>query len=426
MRTDPLIFLTHPDARPLWLIPPLLLMALTLVLGRYFCGWICPLGSLIEILDLLLKPLRNLNPWKLRLSSGRIGKFLRYSPALFILGVVLVSTIFSWQAVWPAEELPARAPPLLQFFHPNIWIIRIAALTSTGFVSAGSIFLILLILFSLFSRRFWCKFLCPLGALYGLAAQFSLVGLSIDSCSNCARCNTCPMDAAGYRDREVLRRQCILCFDYEHHCPVEGFRFNSILKNSPALNQSRREFLKASLTLAGGLVVGAGISAFGRSFKTQSLRPPGVLNEQQFVQRCLRCLQCVRSCPNEIIKPGGLEAGFDGFMTPHLEFDRLGCDYYCQVCQRVCPNEAIPLQTLAQKQKSRIGRAFIDQEKCVVYAEQIDCIVCEEMCPIPHKAVLLIEKEGLKYPMVVSRCIGCGICEAFCPVDPRAITVRKI
>ncbi|KKL10761.1 hypothetical protein LCGC14_2552600, partial [marine sediment metagenome] len=90
LRTDPLIFLTHPDTRPLWLIPPLLLLALTLVLGRYFCGWICPLGSLIEILDLLLKPLRNLNPWKLRSSSGRVGKIVRYSPALFVLGLVLV------------------------------------------------------------------------------------------------------------------------------------------------------------------------------------------------------------------------------------------------------------------------------------------------------------------------------------------------
>ena len=88
------------------------------------------------------------------------------------------------------------------------------------------------------------------------------------------------------------------------------------------------------------------------------------MREEKFLLRCLRCLQCVRSCPNEIIKVTGMTAGIESLFTPHLEFNSQGCDYYCQVCQIVCPNSAIPLQTLARKQKTCIGRAVIDERRC--------------------------------------------------------------
>lgn len=121
-----------------------------------------------------------------------------------------------------------------------------------------------------------------------------------------------------------------------------------------------------------------------------------------------------------------MTAGIESLFTPHLEFNSLGCDYYCQVCQIVCPNSAIPLQTLAWKQKTHIGRAVINERRCVVYAEKLNCIVCEEMCPVPEKAIIIRKTGELMYPLVVSRCIGCGICEAYCPAAPKGITVQKL
>ena len=143
----------------------------------------------------------------------------------------------------------------------------------------------------------------------------------------------------------------------------------------------------------------------------------------------------MQSCPNEIIEATGLEAGFTSLFTPHLRFDKNGCDYRCQVCQLVCPNQAIPLQTLAQKQLTPIGLAVIDQKKCVVYTDKKPCLVCQEVCPIPEKAIVFAKEERmtrasgpfvLRYPAVVTeRCIGCGVCQAACPADKVAITVSR-
>jgi len=164
------------------------------------------------------------------------------------------------------------------------------------------------------------------------------------------------------------------------------------------------------------------------------LRPPGVIEDNLFTQRCLRCFQCVRSCPNRIIKISGLQDGFNSVFTPHLVFGEFGCDYNCQVCQLVCPNFAIPEQTLEEKQRAVIGIALIDEKRCVVFAEDTNCLVCEELCPVPEKAIKILEKTKLvndeetilRYPIMDNDiCIGCGICEANCPTTPHSITVKK-
>jgi len=434
LRFDPLIFLTNPEANLLVIAVAAALVILAILLGRVFCGWICPLGSLIEALDFILSPLRKRNPVALQRYPGR-KLLVRYPVSLLLLGTVLV-TVFT-QA------------PVLQFLHPNIWIIRIASTTAVGLVFLG-----LLLLFSLFSRRLWCTYLCPLGALYGLLARIPLFRLRISACSNCGRCERCPTDAANYRERDVMSHQCIVCFDYESQCPAEGFRYNlqragkqtgdAVPPPTPSRSgdgtrspepssSSRRSFLKHGVQLVAGFAVGGLLTGIGflRRRITTLLRPPGVVDEARFVENCLRCLQCVRSCPNQIIKITGVEHGFASLYTPHLEFRPYGCDYFCQVCQQVCPNRAIPLQTLVQKQTTPIGIARIDEKVCVVFKDKVNCLVCEEVCPVPEKAihyVVSIETdeagEPLREPsMVPEACIGCGICEARCPAEPVAIRV---
>jgi len=415
LRFDPLIFLTNPEANLPVLAVVAGLIVLAAVLGRVFCGWICPLGGLIEAADFLLSPLRKRNPLALRRFPKRKA-LIRYPVSLLLLGVVLI-TVFT----------PA---PVLQFLHPNVWIIRIVSLTTVGLVFLG-----LLILFSLFTRRLWCTYLCPLGALYGLLARIPLLRLKITACSSCGRCDRCPTEAANYADKQIMPHQCLLCFDYEATCPTEGFRFTLPRAGKPgrqsAVLRSRRSFLKHGIQLVVGLAVGGLLTGIFRRRITELLRPPGVVDEARFVEKCLRCLQCVRSCPNQIIKITGEGYGFASLYTPHLEFRPYGCDYFCQVCQQVCPNRAIPLQTLVQKQSTPIGVARIDETACVVYKEQINCLVCEEVCPIPEKAIRYELADGstaggepLREPkMVPERCIGCGICEAKCPAEPVAIRV---
>jgi len=430
LRFDPLIFLTNPEANLRVIAAMAALLILAILLGRVFCGWICPLGSLIEALDFLLSPLRRRNPVALSRYPRR-KLLVRYPVSMLLLGAVLVTAF--------------TQAPLLQFLHPNVWIIRIASLTPVGLVFLG-----LLLLFSIFARRLWCTYLCPLGALYGLLARLPLFRLRISACSSCGRCDHCPTEAANYERREILAHQCLVCFDYESECPTEGFRFTLPEAVAPDARGtapphrrraepsscSRRSFLKHGILLAAGFAVGGlltGIGFFHRRI-TALLRPPGVADEAHFVENCLRCLQCVRSCPNQIIKITGGEHGFASLYTPHLEFRPYGCDYFCQVCQQVCPNRAIPLQSLEQKQSTPIGVARIDESLCVVYKEKFNCLVCEEVCPVPEKAIRYDvtgerseDGEPLREPkMIPERCVGCGICEARCPAEPVAIRVFVI
>lgn len=411
LRWDPLVFLTHPQPSLPVIAGLAALLAGTLVLGRFFCAWVCPLGTIIEMLDFLGSPLWRRNPAALARYPRRMV-LVRYPVSLFLLGVVLITAF--------------TPPPVLQFLHPNVWALRIVSLSALGLAFLG-----LLAILALFARRLWCVYLCPLGALYGLAARASLFKLRIRSCSGCGRCELCPMEAAEHARRRILAHQCILCFDFEHSCPVSGFSFSAGRMDNRALLAERRSFLRHSAQLLGGLALGGLISLPDGRKNTWLLRPPGVLDEAAFLERCLRCLQCVRSCPNRIIKITDSRYGFGSLFTPHLEFRPHGCDYYCQVCQQVCPNRAIPLQRLEVKQKTPIGMARIDESRCLVYKKHTNCLVCEEFCPVPEKAVRFLvpgdldrHGEPLKQPKVVeSLCIGCGICEAHCPAQHLAIRV---
>jgi len=135
-------------------------------------------------------------------------------------------------------------------------------------------------------------------------------------------------------------------------------------------------------------------------------------------------------CPTGALQPAWSEAGLEGVWTPVLVPAIGYCEFQCHACGQVCPTEAIRPLPLPEKQKVKIGLAYIDTSRCLPYAYGRECIVCEEHCPVPDKAITFEMREvtlrdgtvrTLKHPRVdPDRCTGCGICETKCPFQDRA------
>jgi ferredoxin len=194
---------------------------------------------------------------------------------------------------------------------------------------------------------------------------------------------------------------------------------------------SRRTVLAAGLAGAGGaLLFKAQPLGGGRSFSPALIRPPGSVPEPEFLERCIRCGECMKVCPTHAIQPALLEAGAEGTWTPFLDMDVGYCEYECTLCGQVCPTDAIRELSVEEKQKVKIGLAYFDRNRCLPYAYARSCIVCEEHCPTPTKAIWYEEVEVLtsrgervvvKQPRVEAElCIGCGICQNKCPMSDRA------
>jgi polyferredoxin len=429
-----------------------LTLLLTLLFGRVWCGWLCPFGTVLEWLT----------PRHVKRSARRKGppekwRALKYlllvvmlvaallgSQSLLFLDPITIMTRTLSTAIWPAlreavyksEAFLYRFPFLwgvLDFIHNTIVYPLFRDVISV-FTLAAPIFLFFLAIVALnwWAERFWCRYLCPLGGLLAVFSKLSLVRRDVGTtCAACALCNgQCPTGAIdpadGYRSDPA---ECIVCYDCIVDCSREGvdFRWRAPtwpLVQEQAYDPSRRALL-ASVGVAIAGVALAGVEPITQRQPADLVRPPSA-RLTDFEALCIRCGECVRVCPTQGLQPALFEAGVQNVLTPRL-VPRLGyCDYSCAACGEVCPTGAIPLLPLEEKRRTPIGLARIDANRCLPWAYNIPCIVCEEVCPIPHKAIWFetvqafnarSEPVTIQRPYVVKElCIGCGICEYQCPM----------
>jgi len=446
---------------PVFLIALLVLLS-PFVFGRAFCGWICPLGTTIDISD------------KLFFGKKKKPSTRKYRPIkTVILITLLLFAIFGIQLSWLMDPLPIlwRSFGVLgmSFFYllantilnglydANIFpdaVLDIQDGISAWLFPVGTPkfsmlllpFLIIIGILALekISRRFWCRNLCPLGALLGLLSKFSPFQRVVDkdACTGCSICrNKCKMGAIENDYISTEKSECILCLNCKDDCPTDAisYQFRPPLTMKSATDLSRRSFIGAG-TLA---LFGSGLFALNALNPRQTdrrLRPPGALPEDDFLERCIRCEECVRICATSggCLQMAFLESGLEGIMTPLSKY-RIGyCEYNCNLCGQICPTKAIQPLELAEKQKRKMGTAIFLKDRCIPYRLNENCIVCEEHCPLPEKAIKL-ERRNYKdtetgevriveYPYVdPDLCTGCGICENKCPLEGDAgiIVIRE-
>jgi len=204
------------------------------------------------------------------------------------------------------------------------------------------------------------------------------------------------------------------------------------------LDLGRRSLLVAGAAGVGSvLLIHTSVLGEGHTYNPALIRPPGSTPEEEFLGKCIRCGECMKVCPTNAIQPAVTEGGIAGLWTPVLKMKLGYCDYECNLCSQVCPTHAIDCAALEVKQRIRIGTAFFDRNRCLPYAFARTCIVCEEHCPTPKKAIWFQEVQlmapdgtltSVKQPRVNPElCIGCGICENKCPItDQRGVYVSSV
>lgn len=143
------------------------------------------------------------------------------------------------------------------------------------------------------------------------------------------------------------------------------------------------------------------------------LRPPGSVDEDEFLSRCIRCTRCADACQPEAIQfvPSGFGSAAG---TPVIFPAETGCNL-CLACGDACPTDAI-LPLLA-KEEARMGVAVVDERLCVSHNGTGVCGACHTICPLKNRA---ISQDYRNAPTVhEDACVGCGLCEEVCIVDDR-------
>lgn len=463
LEADPLLYLTTVLSTRQFYSPfllALLVLLTTVLLGRVFCGWICPLGTLHNLAGCLQK--RKCPEIPVRLYTG---KYL-------LLVFLLVSAAFSLQLTGLADPLTLLIRSLTLAVYPLIhyattsvfdtvytWNLPVLSTPSEflyGLLKKGvlsfqqphfqqAVFLGLLffgiLALNLREKRFWCRYLCPLGALLGLCSRYALLNRSVsEECNGCGACGqVCPTGAAPDAQEKWRKSECLLCMNCDDVCPRNAVSFGFSRKPSgAALDLGKRQVLGSIIA---GMVAAPLLKVSplkkAAAAEPRLIRPPGSLEEVDFLRKCIKCGQCMKVCTTNGLQPTLLEAGLDGIWSPVL-IPRIGyCEYRCTLCGQVCPTGAIRKLSLEEKATVRIGLAMIDKGRCLPFAHATPCIVCQEVCPTPEKAIWfetvpVKNRAGqtltLRQPHVdLELCVGCGICEAKCPVlGQPAISVTSI
>jgi MauM/NapG family ferredoxin protein len=474
LRMDPLVFfasLAGGRASLRLLLPGLVVVLLTPLLGRFFCSALCPLGTTIDLSDRLLGKARK--RWKQRITGqpgtgARAWKYLLLAFAagavlagssLFLLvsplslatrfyGLVLIPVLASvlglgaWLARGAGNLLGIGALEYLSVPAPgyaHAW----ATLTLTGLVLGMGVF----------APRFWCRFLCPSGAVLSLLSSGRLLKRDVsERCTGCGVCGqACPMGAAGRDPEDADGAQCIVCGKCRDICPADAVSFRlrrsgrGLGRTGPAdggetpgpggqepggawgFSKNRRTLLLSGITGAGGAVLALLLpgGAGARAATPGDVRPPGALPESHFLARCVRCGECMRACPTNTLQPAPLASGVAEFFSPVLT-PRIGpCEPTCTRCGQVCPTGALRALPHGEKIWAKIGTASIIRRRCLAWERGRECLVCDEVCPFGAVELRRTRESPVAVPFVDGNlCNGCGYCEHHCPVGgPSAIVV---
>jgi ferredoxin len=342
---------------------------------------------------------------KIQLNKYRKAQCIKYIVLVFFLFMAAFPSIGSTLQTGLLDPIPLVSRSF------NLAVLAVAdrafgvtSVTGRFYEGAWLIFAIFLtaLLLNLIIPRFYCRFVCPLGALFGVIGRFAIwrIGKNQQPCSDCKLCEKA-CEGGCEPSGKIRISECVLCFNCRQDCKDEVIAYQmqpSLAGEETSPDISRRGFV---LSLFSGVFAVQAVrlsSKLGGNWYHRVIRPPGALAEEEFLKRCVKCGQCMRVCPTNVIQPAGIEGGLENLWTPVLNnrIGSSGCQLNCTACGQICPTLAIRPITLSEKLGReqfaeagpiKIGTAFVDRNRCLPWAMDKPCIVCEENCPLSPKAI---------------------------------------
>jgi len=420
-------------------------LILTLLSGRTYCSFLCPLGIGQDIFSRI---------------GGRIKKKFRrfgYKKPYTIIRYSLLVITLTVTIIWGGYLLTLLDPYsifgrfMTYFVKPVIILLNnfvagilgkfdiytLSHLDIRGFhlavYSIPAVFFILVGLLSLTRGRLYCNMICPVGTLLGLLSKISLFRIKIDEsqCSKCGLCSVaCKSSCIDFLKTHVDVSRCVGCFNCIKICPDKAisYGFVSLKRKAHKTDVKKRKFIAGSLAILFGLPYTARSqdkkapvptkASAVKEEKTCPVCPPGGNSIDDFNTFCTACSLCITACPNDVLQPALFQYGVKGMMQPVMDYHKSFCTYNCTVCTEICPTNALHPLVLEAKKLTRIGKAHFIKDNCIVKTEKTACGACSEACPT--KAVYMVPYEGnLVIPETNNDiCIGCGHCEYACPTTP--------
>ncbi len=430
----------------------LIVLMLTLLTGRTYCSFLCPLGIGQDYFSRMGE--------RVKRKFGRYGykkphTLIRYTLLALTLGTAVfwglyLVTLLDPYSIFGRFMTYFGKPIILLVNNFLTWVlgkfdvytlhhVDIRAFNPLSY-AVPTVFLLLVGIMSFVKGRLYCNMICPVGTFLGLISKVSLfrVKFKESKCTRCGRCSLrCKSSCIDFLNYNIDVSRCVNCFNCIDVCPEKALSYGFIAsgekvekpEKAEKTDKGRRKFVAGSLLMFLGISHGAGgqekkgtvVPAKASSVKeprTYPVCPPGAGSFEEFTEKCTACSLCINACPNDVLQPAIKQYGISGFMQPVMDYHRGFCAFNCTRCTEICPTNALKPLLLEAKKLTQIGKVVFIKDNCIVKTEKTACGACSESCPT--KAVYMVPYEdNLVIPETNQDiCIGCGHCEYACPVTP--------
>lgn len=423
----------------------IVVLLLTLLTGRSYCSFLCPLGIGQDLFSRIGGRIRKKFR---RYGYKRPHTVIRYSLLAITLGVTLIwgiylltlldpysifgrfTTYFAKPVVMLLNNFAAGV--LARFDNYSLHHVKIEGWQLVSYAIPAAFFILVGTL-SLTKGRLYCNMVCPVGTLLGLFSKIAIfrVRFEENKCTRCGRCAiVCKSSCIDFLKQDIDNSRCVDCFNCIKTCPDKALSYGIVRMGSRKehkTDEARRKVITGALL---GLAGYGGLARAQdktpaehkattvREEKNWPVAPPGAGSIEEFNKHCTACSLCITTCPNQVLVPSIRQYGLAWIMQPVMDFHKSFCMFNCTRCTEVCPTYALKPLELEAKKLTQLGKVYFIKDNCIVKTEKTACGACSEACPT--KAVYMVPYEGnLLIPETnADICIGCGHCEYACPTVP--------